>query len=52
MAPGFSETYYLAFDTGYSRHAYRVEIPVVTQLQVAEARAESFLGELKIRGFE
>lgn len=52
MAPGFSEAYCLAFDTGYSRHAYRVEIPVATQLQVAEVRAESFLGGLKIRGFE
>jgi len=52
LAPGFSEAYYLAFDTGYSRNAYRVEIPVATWLQVAEARAESFLGELKIRRFE
>ena len=37
LAPGFNDTYYLVFDTGYSRHIYRVEIPMATQQQVAEA---------------
>jgi hypothetical protein len=51
LAPGFNDTYHLVFDTGYSRHIYRVEIPMATQLQVAEAQARSLLRELKIRGF-
>jgi hypothetical protein len=52
LAPGFSDIYHLVFDTGYSRHIYRVEIPMATQLQVAEAQARSLLRELKIRGFK
>jgi hypothetical protein len=47
LAPGFNDTYHLVFDTGYSRHIYRVEIPMATQLQVAEAQARSLLRELK-----
>jgi hypothetical protein len=52
LAPGFNDTYHLVFDTGYSRHIYRVEIPMATQLQVAETQARSLLRELKIRGFK
>jgi hypothetical protein len=52
LAPGFNDTYHLVFDTGYSRHIYRVEIPMATQLQVAEAQAKSLLRELKIPGFK
>ena len=49
LAP-FSDTYYLVFDTGYSKYIYKVEVPVHSQLQVAEAQARSLLRELKIRG--
>jgi hypothetical protein len=52
LAPGFNDTYHLVFDTGYSRHIYRVEIPLATQLQVADAQARSLLRELKIHGFK
>jgi len=52
LAPNFSDTYHLVFDTGYSRHIYRVEIAMATQLQVAEAQARSLLRELKIQGFK
>jgi hypothetical protein len=52
LAPGFSDTYHLVFDTGYSRHIYRVEIPMATQLQVAATQAKSLLRELKIPGFK
>jgi hypothetical protein len=52
LAPGFNDTYYLIFDTGYSRYIYRVEIPLATQLQVAEAQARNLLRELKTRGFK
>jgi len=50
LAPGFNDTYHLVFDTGYSRHIYRVEIPITTQLQVADAQARNILRELKTRG--
>ena len=50
LAPGFSDTYHLVFDTGYSKHIYRVEMPITTQLQVAEAQAKALLRELKIAG--
>jgi hypothetical protein len=50
LAPGFNDTYHIVFDTGYSRHIYRVEIPITTQLQVAEAQAKALLRELKIAG--
>jgi len=33
LAPGFNEVYHLTFDTGYSGHIYRVEIPITTQLK-------------------
>jgi hypothetical protein len=49
LAP-FSDTYYLVFDTGYSKYTYRIEIPLYSQVQVAEAQARSLLRELKIRG--
>jgi hypothetical protein len=52
LAPGFSDTYHLVFDTGYSKHVYRVEIPLATQLQVAEAQAKALLRELKIAGLK
>jgi len=52
LAPGFNDTYHLVFDTGYSRHIYRVEIPIITQLQVAEAQAKALLRELKIAGLK
>ncbi len=47
LAPGFNEVYHLAFDTGYSGHIYRVEIPITTQLKIAEARAKAVLREVK-----
>jgi hypothetical protein len=50
LAPGFSDIYHIIFDMGYSRHIYRVEIPITTQLQVAEAQAKALLRELKIAG--
>jgi hypothetical protein len=50
LAPGFNDTYHIVFDTGYSRHVYRVEIPITTQLQVADAQARNILRELKTRG--
>jgi hypothetical protein len=50
LAPGFNDTYHLVFDTGYSKHIYRVEIPITIQLQVAEAQAKNLLRELKTRG--
>jgi hypothetical protein len=49
LAPGFSDAYHLVFDTGYSKHVYRVEIPITTHLQVADAQARSLLRELSIR---
>jgi hypothetical protein len=52
LAPSFSDVYHLVFDTGYSKHVYRVEIPLATQLQVAEAQARNLLRELKTRGFK
>ena len=52
LAPGFNDTYYLVFDTGYSRYVYRVEIPITAQLQVAEAQAKNLLRELRMRGFK
>lgn|GEM_PF-4158032 len=30
LALGFSDAYHLVFDTGYSKHVYRVEIPITT----------------------
>jgi hypothetical protein len=39
LAPSFSDTYHLVFDIGYSKYVYRVEIPLATQLRVAEAQA-------------
>ena len=50
LAPGFNDTYHIVFDTGYSRHVYRIEIPITTQLQVADAQARNILRELKTRG--
>jgi len=49
LAP-FSNTYYLVFDTGYSKYTYKIEIPSHSQLQVAEAQARALLRELKVRG--
>ena len=46
----FSDTYYLVFDTGYSKYTYKIEIPLHSQLQIAEAQAKALLRELKIRG--
>ena len=51
LAPGFSDVYHLIFDIGFSKYVYRVEIPLATQLQVAESQARNLLRELKIRGF-
>jgi hypothetical protein len=52
LAPGFNDAYHIVFDTGYSKHVYRVEIPITTQLQVADAQARNILRELKIHGFK
>jgi len=49
LAPGFSDAYHLVFDTRYSKHVYRVEISITTQLQVADAQARSLLRELSNR---
>jgi len=48
----FSDTYYLVFDTGYSKYTYKIEIPLHSQLQIAEAQAKALLRELKIRGLK
>jgi hypothetical protein len=52
LAPGFSDVYHLVFDTGFSKYVYKLEIPLATQLQVAEAQARNLLRELKTRGFK
>ena len=48
----FSDIYYLVFDTGYLKYVYKVELPVHSQLQVAEAQAKTLLRELRIRGIK
>ena len=48
----FSDIYYLVFDTGYLKYVYKVELPVHSQLQVAEAQAKALLRELKIAGLK
>ncbi|MEM1891227.1 MAG: hypothetical protein QXI45_02370, partial [Thermofilaceae archaeon] len=47
ISAGFSDAYYIVFDSGFSEYVYKLELPVQEQLRVAEKHALSLYSVLK-----